>query len=92
MHIDFFMDIVSIRGFSAVLIVVDAKTRQLWKFCTPGKHPLLEISLFFLTQLKTAGRSVQTNRTDLGGELAKSSEVCKLLHDDFQLQVAIHHG
>ena len=61
MHIDFFfMDIVSIRGFSVGLIVVDAKTRQLRKFCTPGKRPPLEILSFFLTQLKTAGRPVQT--------------------------------
>ena len=77
------MDIVSIRGFSVGLIVVDAKTRQLRKFCIPGKRPPLEILSFFLTQLKTAGRPVQKTRTDLGGELAKSSEVCKLLHDGF---------
>ena len=52
-HIDFFiMDVVSIRGFSAVLVVVDVKTRRLWKFCTPGKRPSLEILHFFFTQLK----------------------------------------
>ena len=77
------MDSVSIRGFSAVLIVVDAKTRQLWKLCTLGKRPPFEMLRFFLTQLKTAGRPVQKTRTDLGGELAKSSEVCKLLHGGF---------
>ena len=84
-HIDFFfMDVVSIRGFSAVLVVVDAKTRRLWKLYTPGKRPPLEIFRIFLTQLKTAGRPVQKIRIDLGSELAKCSEVCKLLYSDFQ--------
>ena len=85
-YIDFFfVDVVSIRGFSAVLVVVDAKTRRLWKFCTPSKRPPLEILRFFLIQLKTAGRPVQKIRTDLGGELAKCSKVCKLLHSDFNV-------
>ena len=75
MHIVFFfMDIVSIYDFSVVLIVVDAKTRHSWTFCTPGKRPPLEILRFFLIQLKTAGRPVQKNLTDLGGILAESSE------------------
>ena len=61
MHVNFFMNIVSIRDFSVVLIGVDAKTRHLWKVCTAGKRPPLEMLRFFLTQLKTDGRPVQNN-------------------------------
>ena len=46
-YIDFFfVNIVSIRGFSAVLIIVDSKTRLLLKYCTPGKRPLLDFFTF----------------------------------------------
>ena len=40
LHIDFqFYDIVSIRGFSSILSIIDAKTRKLWCFPGPDKRP-----------------------------------------------------
>jgi hypothetical protein len=41
LHIDFgFWDIVSHRGFSSMLLIIDAKTRMLWLFCTSNKAPI----------------------------------------------------
>ena len=84
-HMDFyFMNITSIRKFTSVLMAIDAKARKLWKFPTQSKRPPLDIIDFFLTQMKRNGRPVQFIRTDLGGELAKSSEVCSLLVNKHQ--------
>ena len=65
-------------SFSDILVVVDAKTRHLWNFCTPGKRPSLEILRFFFTHLKTASRPVPKIKIDLGGKIAKCSEVYKI--------------
>ena len=85
LHIDFFfMGTVSVRGFSTILLIVDAKSRNLWKFSTPGKRQPVTTLRFFLTQLKAAGRPTMRVRSDLGGELARCSELCGLLHNKFQ--------
>ena len=64
-HLDFFfMNKESIRKFTSVLNVVDAKTRKLWLFCTPSKTPPLDIIRLFLTQLQRMGRPVSHIRTN----------------------------
>ena len=88
LHMDFyFWGLTSIRGFSSVLLVVDCKTRRQWKFLTSSKSPPLEIIHWFINQLRLAGRPITCIRTDRGGELARSNEVCALLlHHSVTLQ------
>ena len=58
-HMDFyFMNVTSIRGFTCVLNIVDAKTRNKWEFGTPNKPPPIDTVDFFLTQCKVEGSSV----------------------------------
>ena len=86
LHMDFyFMNKVSIRGFSAVLNIVDAKCRKLWQFCTPAKRPPLSTIRFFLSQISRIGRTCSHIRTDMGGELAGSSELCAMLKNEFKI-------
>ena len=77
------MNKTSIRGFTTVLNVVDAKTRKLWLFGTPGKSPPIDIIRFFLVQLFHMGRLVLHIRTDLGGKLAGCAELYKLRKEGF---------
>ena len=83
----YFVNVISIRAFTAVLMILDAKTRKMWQLSTPQKRPPLDIITYFLTQLFRSGRSTQHVRTDCGGELARSSEFCALLKDKFQVGV-----
>ena len=87
-HIDFyFWGIPSIRGFTAALLIVDARSRKQWKFLTHSKTPPLEICHWFFNQLRLSGRPIQFVRTDRGGELARSAEFCDLLvHHSITLQ------
>ena len=69
-HMDFyFMNEVSIRGFTCVLNIVDAKTRNKWEFGTPNKRPPLDTVDYFLTQCKMEGRPVSRIRMDRGGRV-----------------------
>ena len=65
-------------------MVVDAKLRKMWTFCTPGKRPPLATVNFLLEQLKQIGRQVVNIRTYLCRELARSSEFCNLLVKEYQ--------
>ena len=60
-------------------MVVDAKVRKMWIFCTPGKRPPLATVKNLLEQLKQMGRQVVNIRAGLGGELVRSSEFYELL-------------
>ena len=75
----YFINVISIRGFSSVLNIVDARTRNKWEFGTSSKCPPLKIIDYFLTQCKLEDRQVLRIHTDRGGELAGSSEICALL-------------
>ena len=80
LHMDVcFLDETSIWQFTCGLVVVDAKVRKIWTFCTPGKRLPLVIVNFLLEQLKQMGRQIVSIRTDLGEELVRSSEFCDLL-------------
>ena len=74
----------SINIFSAILVIVDAKTRKLWKFVTTGKRPPLKILRSFLSQVRSAGIHTLQVRTDIDGDLAHSNELCSLLYNEYQ--------
>ena len=48
------MNEISIRGFTSVLNIVDAKTRKLWIFCTPSKTPSLDVVKFLSFNILSA--------------------------------------
>jgi hypothetical protein len=53
LHMDFaFWDIFSRHMFTAMLTIVDAKTRMLWIFCTPRKNPPLHILKWLFPNLR----------------------------------------
>jgi hypothetical protein len=80
LHVDFsFWNIVSIRGFTSLLSVVDGKDRMLWNFPTASKRPPLQILDFLFTMLTHDGVRVQCIRVDEDGALANSSEFCDFL-------------
>ena len=88
LHMDFyFWGTTSIRGFTACLLIIDARSRKQWKFLTHSKSPPLEICHWFFNQLRLSGRPIQFVQTDRGGELARSAEFCELLiHHSITLQ------
>ena len=67
----YFVKVLSTRGFTAVLVILDAKTRKMWQFPTPQKRPPLNIITYYLTYLYRSGRSTQHVCTDCGRELAR---------------------
>ena len=75
LHMDFcFLHETSITKFTCALVVVDEKVRKMWTLCNPGKRPSQATVRYLLEQLKKTGRRVTNMRTDLGGELVRSSE------------------
>lgn len=93
LHIDFmFPNILSIRGFTSILIIVDAKTRKLWIFCTPNKTPPIDTIRFFLYELQKQEISVINIRTDEGGELARCAEFCSILFQEFNISLQTTGG
>ena len=70
-HTDlYFINTVSIKGFTSVLLIMDANTHKLWQFPTPQKRPQPDTVTFIMCQLKIIDREVQHIRSDIGGELA----------------------
>jgi hypothetical protein len=58
-HIDFeFWDTLSRRGFTVMIITIDAKTRNLWLFCTTSKKPPIHILRWFFSNLRCEGRTL----------------------------------
>ena len=79
-HIDFsFMSETSIRGFSSYLSFLDDTTGYPFTFLTRNKIAPLDILQFIISTLRQQNKSINYVRYDKGGELARSSEVNKLL-------------
>jgi hypothetical protein len=86
LHMDFaFWDVVSHRGFTAMLTIIDAKTRTLWLFCTSSKKPPIHIVRWFFIQLRREQRTLDTVRVDEDGSLACSSLFCAFIRDESKL-------
>jgi hypothetical protein len=80
LHIDFsFWNIVSIRGFTSLLSVIDGKDRMLWNSPTASKHAPLQVFDFLFAILAHDGIMVQCIRVDEDGTLANSSEFCNFI-------------
>jgi len=80
LHIDFgFWDIVSHRGFSSMLLIIDAKTRMLWLFCTSNKRATIKILSYFFSIMKKENKILHTIRVDEDGAPARSYEFTDLL-------------
>ncbi len=88
LHIDFkFFDKTSIRGFTSILTIVDARTRKLWVFPGPDKRPPIAKLEFFVKQLVKQKYNVITIRVYEGGELSRSTDFCqKLLQNNITLE------
>jgi hypothetical protein len=75
LHLDYaFWDIPSIRNFTSMLVIVDAKTRMLWLYCTSSKRASLHIIIYFFNILSCEGCTIKTIRVDEDGSLARNAE------------------
>jgi hypothetical protein len=82
LHIDFsFWNILSIRGFTSLLSIIDGKDCMLWNFPTTSKRAPLSILDFFFTMLEHDGVTIQAIRVDEDGALANSTEFSDFLVD-----------
>ncbi len=80
LHLDFgFWDLTSHRGFSSMLLIIDAKTRMLWLFCTSNKRAPIKILSYFFSIMKRENKIIKTIRVDEDGALARSFEFTELL-------------
>ena len=88
LHMDFmFMNKPSICGFASILLFVYSNSRKLWIFCTQTKSPPVSTVRFFLHQLRKQQISPLTLHTDEGGDISRSTEICKIIHDEFQISL-----
>jgi hypothetical protein len=80
LHIDFsFCGIISHRGFSSMLLIIDAKTGMLWVFCTSNKRPPIILLTYFFSIMQQENKIIRTIRVDEDGALARSYEFTELL-------------
>ena len=80
-HLDFtFFNVVSCRGFTSALIIVEATTRKLWFFPTKHKAPPLDLCLFFFNHLQRQGVPVLQLRGDEDGAFIGNTEFCGTMY------------
>ena len=80
-HLDFtFFNVESIRGFSSVLVIVEATTRYLWFFPCRHKSAPIDLCLFFFGHLRRQGLPVCDIRTDEDGALIGNTEFCSTMY------------
>ncbi len=70
----------SYDGFCAYLAIVDGASRRVWCFLTKSKEPPIQILRAFM---KKFGNGDGCVRLDQGGELARSSELKRMMLDEF---------
>ena len=79
-HMDFtFFNVISTRGFSSALALVEGTSRRLWFFPTISKNPPIDLCIYFFGWLKKGGINVQNLRCDEDGGLARSTELGEML-------------
>jgi len=61
-------------GYSSYLLITDAVTRTVWTFLSKSKHLPLTTLEVFLSKYSLNIDTPKFVRTDLGGELARSTE------------------
>ena len=66
-------------------MIVDAKTRKVWAFCTPSKRPPLHIIRVLFHHLKSINKAPQFVRCDEGGELSRCEDFCEMLLKEFNI-------
>ena len=87
-HADYvFFNIVSIRGFSAALIIVEWTSRYLWIFPSRSKSAPLDTALYFFNQMQRQGFPCIRLRTDEDGALINNTEFCKMMVNSLGMTV-----
>ena len=80
-HIDFtFFNKTSLRGFTSVLVIVEATERYLWFFPCRHKSAPLDLCLFFFSSLRRQGLPVINLRSDEDGALVGNTEFCSMMY------------
>jgi hypothetical protein len=80
-HMDFcFFNIVSIRGFTAALIIVERTSRYIWFFPTRSKHAPIDLCYYFFNQMQRLGYPCIRARTDEDGALINNTEFCAMMY------------
>jgi len=78
LHMDFtFFNVPSIRKFTSVFTIIDASSAYPWGFPSRSKRPPISTFQWFISVLRSMGKTPLYIRVDEGGELAKSAEFCR---------------
>ena len=75
-----FYSVESIRGLNGAITVIDHTTRWPWAFPVATKRPHPSIFNFLVNCLRNMGHKPAILTVDEGGELAKSTEMCRAIH------------
>ena len=76
-----FYNVISVRGFAAVFDTICGSTRHPFTCCARSKRPPVQHLKFLKGTLSKHTKKVHVIRCDEGGELARSTELCKFLLD-----------
>ena len=80
LHIDFqFFGTKSIRGFTAALTMICARSSYPFTFPTRSKSPPVEIFTWFINTIRKMGYSALFVRVDEDASLARSKEFCSVV-------------
>ena len=92
-HMNFaFYNVTFVRGFTSVLTVLCAKTIMLWVFHISYKRYHVYIICFIIITLKNEQNSCKCVRVDEDGALKKSTDVTKLIVNDFNISMETTGG
>ena len=92
-HIDFaFYNVTSIPGFTSISTVVCTKTIMIWVFPIASWLSPVHIIHFILTTLENGQNPWKCVRVDEYGALKKSTDVTKLIVNDFNISMETTGG